>query len=895
MNSSRLAGIPIDHVVAELAAFPFASEAALGIGLTSLDPEVNGDCKKLWRAAELHLIGSFPAFSVDEVVAVRDLVWFAGSSTDSVYLRQYLHGLARWFLEVQGTVAVPRLRQDELGSRSVADAAGPIARERWRWLALAIPPDMLLAALSNRGQGPDRIALLSSILARHLADAGYAETHLHLGAAIDFPILWSAVLRAIATPDLLTGDSFSSPGASLDEGRLLGEWLLRASVARYLLAGFLVYGSWQSGFRSYLEDTAGNTLIPRLGAANWALVLRALDELCRGSLAASTHRKGDYASLCGLYGEVTGVSGRARWLGDRLQAADADPIVPILPRGWGGRGWTAEMRFMTAAFAYLQELEGTKPSRRDPLFERLFWQVVRVRCLFYRHVVQRPMTPGLVWFVRFYGRSSPARRRLSTSLQLESAAVLGGHDHGLRSLEVRASPPTSASELRQLVEQVEQLAEAYRPSGAQSDGWWEPTLEVGIVFHFTKDRGGGAREGRPMAAGRGSHADPFCDPARRLAGNPTGYRFSHFFGEKRREADSLVWLLREFPLSLELVRGVDVCTDELGVPNWVLAPFLKQVRSAGHSAAASLRSRYGFSVPSLATTVHAGEDFVHLLTGLRNLDEAIEGFTLRSGDRIGHGLALGVDTSEWARRAGRLPLSCEERLFDLVWEWSWYGRGGACAEHGRLQFLEHEIAVLSLRVFGSPIPPFELEMLRSDLYNPDSLWAVGFPDGLIAVTASADPRLQLLRRYLTDRAVFNRGRTGIWVDPATEGMILASLQSQLRSKVGALGLTVEVNPTSNLLIGNLGDLTAHPLWRLRPPRPNEDMPPVAVCVGSDDPLVFASGLRQEYQTLCDAMSLAGLTDEECRQWLDRTRATGLQTRFTLSRRCGRRIFDTHRP
>jgi len=109
--------------------------------------------------------------------------------------------------------------------------------------------------------------------------------------------------------------------------------------------------------------------------------------------------------------------------------------------------------------------------------------------------------------------------------------------------------------------------------------------------------------------------------------------------------------------------------------------------------------------------------------------------------------------------------------------------------------------------------------------------------------------------------------------------------------VGTSGLAVEVNPTSNLLIGNLGDLTTHPLWRLRPPYPGEDITPVSICVGSDDPVVFGSNLRQEYQALYDAMLLAGLSDEEARQWLDRTRACGLETRFTLAQRSGKSLFD----
>ena len=120
------------------------------------------------------------------------------------------------------------------------------------------------------------------------------------------------------------------------------------------------------------------------------------------------------------------------------------------------------------------------------------------------------------------------------------------------------------------------------------------------------------------------------------------------------------------------------------------------------------------------------------------------------------------------------------------------------------------------------------------------------------------------------------------VETAFEADVLAGLQARLRGKVGRIGITVEVNPTSNLLIGDLNDLTRHPLWRLQPLRPADDhTPPVAVCIGSDDPVVFNSHLRQEYQNLFDAMMMAGHSEEEARRWIDRAREAGLESRFTV--------------
>src|SRR5262249_34907880 len=153
--------------------------------------------------------------------------------------------------------------------------------------------------------------------------------------------------------------------------------------------------------------------------------------------------------------------------------------------------------------------------------------------------------------------------------------------------------------------------------------------------------------------------------------NPSGYRYARFYLAKRKEALAFAWVLRFYPLALYVLRGFDVCTDELGVPTWALMPLLDHVRRAGRVGSAALRQTLCRPVPPLRTTVHVGEDFVHLLSGLRRVDEALTYLDLGEGDRIGHGLALGVEPREWARRGGQLPLTCEERLFDLVWEWNW--------------------------------------------------------------------------------------------------------------------------------------------------------------------------------------------------------------------------------
>src|SRR5215204_2407103 len=99
MSTARLATIPFEHVEAELAAFPLASEASFHLGTSSLDPLVSRK-DELWRAAEKHVLNTLPAVPPDEAVAIRDKLWFDSSNPEQTYskpvpLLEYLLRLAR--------------------------------------------------------------------------------------------------------------------------------------------------------------------------------------------------------------------------------------------------------------------------------------------------------------------------------------------------------------------------------------------------------------------------------------------------------------------------------------------------------------------------------------------------------------------------------------------------------------------------------------------------------------------------------------------------------------------------------------------------------------------------------------------------------------------------------
>lgn len=886
LDSARHAILPLDHLRAEMAAFPLASVSSLELSDWQLSPTMkdtgNRQSGRLWRAAEKHLLAAFPAFSLDEIIAIRDSIWFRKPNASARPLHQYLRELADLALESDGDAVRPR-SWHTAGDDSASHLREPEARKSWRWLSFALPEDLFLGALGRPSGGPQRVTVLSPWLERHLADFGYAETHLHLGAALRFPLVWNGILYRISQSDTRE-ELFESPGAALDEGRDLAAWLLRAAIARYFLAAFLVLPNRSAGFERFLSDCCAERVSAYLGVGAAVTMGRVLNDLRWGKARDGSP---GFSELRFLYRRLTGHGSRG-FPGDLREALGFDPVAPLLrPLGYDPR--TPEVRFISTALDYLGQppaAGGRQDGNND--FARLFWQVMRVRNLCYRHVVQRPMTPGLQWFLRFYSRIKPSRVSFPTNLKLAAAAELDGNGRGLKALELRKTPPSSYHEVKELCDALVE----WNANAAEKDSAASRKPEIGVIFHFAKIRGGGVDKGMPAAYGRHSHRDPGAGD------NPAGFRYGGYYIKQRRKAMALEWVLRHIPHSLAVIRGIDVCSDELGVPDWVMLPLIERIRCAARDSARLLSRIEGRGIAkdsallTFRTTIHVGEDFPHLLTGLRHVDEAMDAYNLVQGDRIGHGVSLGIDPLQWARHSGHVAMSRETRLHDLTWEWNCYARQGCRAADGRLIYVERELERLSMSCFGEPVSPYDLNRLIEDLRDPWNLYRLGFPSGpspeymerMNDDDQRRDPRKQRRLRlwsYLRDQQLFLRGQVVEWVDAAAEGEALLTLQEAVRGRVGRHGLMVEINPSSNLLIGDLSDLTHHPLWRLDPPTNDGKVAPVSVCVGSDDPLTFASDLRQEYQLLVDAMAMAGVSDELARRWIDRVRTRGLEGRFTL--------------
>ena len=933
MSNHRTIDISLDHIVAEIVALPLVGQKAYKLGVEELDCRFNESaCRRLWRFAEVDLLSKFPHTAIDELISLRNLLWFP-SDTDpghshaessSVSLGEFLRHVAGEFLVADGARARPRL-PDGPGQRhqvSSGEAPDPAARRAWRWLTFALPADLLLAGLATDHSGPTFVEVVTDPVAA-LLDSGYAETHLHYGVAFDFSMGWAAAVnvagRSGADRPGLRQNAFHSPGADHREGDDLAPALLRGVAVRWLLGKFLGAGRknaqiLRQGFQTWLtafldeDDLPADALSsdPRLWQQLISELAEGEIEFDRDSLVAKVR-----------FLEVQSLYNRWAKLSTRLlpkSVAEVQGLDPLSDEFSveAPPGPSVQLQFLWSGLAYLRD------HPEDTRFSRLFWQCERIRCHTYRHCTQRPLVPGLTNFIRFYERKSILAGPIEAVL-IEAAGLLGGLHRGLDSLEVRTSPCRNRDDqqvelqklrhafqsLRDRIDTAKSPTASPRPAqspsrdSATSDSADDlnttvglavatarspQTFETGLVLHFLRIRGQRHDQGWPQLHDLGDFSDP-----RNHERNPRGYRWEGYFRDRKREANAIGNALALEPDLLEVVRGIDVCRDEPGVPIWVIAPLFRLVHDRVRQIHAQVLRESGRALPSLRTTIHVGEDFVHLASGLRAMDDAISFLPLRGGDRVGHGLALGVDSLNWARRTTRLPLPREERWFNLLWEWNWHRDRRGQFPSQRRNYLEHEIVRLAQAIFGkapfrdSPTTRWTVDLaleFASTLHDVNTLDRLGYPDRDLPSQEPTDEVDQLIELYLSDGTIFHNARTVEWVESAHEGETLHELQRLVRQRYADLGITIEVNPISNLLVGDLTDLTSHPLWRLAPKWGDQFGPSLRMCVGSDDPFPFATNLREEYQFLYDSLILAGKSPPEARDWLDLVRQMGWESRFT---------------
>ncbi|MBF0373478.1 MAG: hypothetical protein HQL39_08675 [Alphaproteobacteria bacterium] len=451
---------------------------------------------------------------------------------------------------------------------------------------------------------------------------------------------------------------------------------------------------------------------------------------------------------------------------------------------------------------------------------------------------------------------------------------------------------------------LRQLADTAANAGREGDEP-HPWRRYHLCYHFVRD-------GHGKAGRQGRHQERRSKMRREAADVSRGLR-----AVVRHDAAELVQDLTS------RVRGFDVAGDENGTPIEVFAPALRWLRERPMPQADSterLAARRSLSI-------HAGEDFDHLVSGLRHIDETVQFCNMGAGDRLGHALALGLKPAVWAGRQGTAHVTLERHFDNLVWLWHY-----ATMLSGRLPVAATAVPLLARRVefyAGQLDLPrlderdrsradFNSARLGQSLDTYYRAWrlrrncAIGItrwrnetdarywvPDLAETPNLETRPEFHLYRDYLSSRFERAAGRTVAVVlnmdGPPTDDEdhfspaeldLVEAVQDHLMTDYDRRGIVIEVCPSSNLHISRIDHYDEHPCFRWHPPteallaarynRFGLRTGPVRVCVNSDDPGVFPTNIVAEHFVLrMVACKEFGLSQTEADIWVDSLRRSGV--------------------
>ncbi|WP_318465249.1 antiviral RADAR system adenosine deaminase RdrB [Photobacterium leiognathi] len=376
----------------------------------------------------------------------------------------------------------------------------------------------------------------------------------------------------------------------------------------------------------------------------------------------------------------------------------------------------------------------------------------------------------------------------------------------------------------------------------------------------------------------------------------------------------------------KVLRGFDVAGDENKLPIEVFAPALRVLRSSKFQTF----EMFSTHIERQFITVHAGEDFNCLLSGLRSIDEAVVFCDYHSGDRIGHGLALGMNPKVWAQKQQVAIVPLVEHLDNLVW---CYQRALDVSKHtsvllGILPHLEQKIRHWSKEAYDEEYSPYDLYqawILRRNCplksanvdtntqgtsLNQNVLdeWVIDYEQ--VANTASTPFRLW--QRYLDSQkkgserfyklikvslqsdqrnGAFPYKQAGYYQDTVSpaELDLYEAIQDYLMELYARKGIILEACPTSNIYLQRFEYYHQHPIYRWWPPQEewlnhgeafnrfgirNGAIP---VCVNTDDSALMPTTIRNEHHVLEQvAIEHFNIGVNQAKQWIEEVRLKGLE-------------------
>ena len=498
--------------------------------------------------------------------------------------------------------------------------------------------------------------------------------------------------------------------------------------------------------------------------------------------------------------------------------------------------------------------------------EQLLFRYLHAKYRLRMYLIQTNKNVGFANFSKYERRKDLFLEDYPEYEQLLSVLPVaeGRHFHHVSYLETRIAPKSDYMKLKQTVKST--IAQ-WKKKNLDTDTW--------LIVHFIKRN--------------------------EMAVKPFRERHHSLRNDLRKQAVTLMRLRRRSNLFYSTLVGIDAANAELDCRPEVFAHAFRYVRS--HDDDMDNLSPLAESPrKSLHYTYHAGEDFYDIVDGLRAIDEAVEFLELKSGDRLGHCLALGIDPMEYYQEYDYKVIAKKQYLLDNV-AWMLYKikEASITVPSGLLVKLGEKFSLLAFEIFREAVS-VEMYYASMQLRGDDPRYASSRYNSKSALLNDWDStavcnseRLERYRhnddiqRLFLDYHFNNNVRmAGDQMESMCIGkdyvMCVRQLQDCMMERLKMRGIIVECCPSSNLKIGLSNRYDQQSIFRFSPV--NDFHNPMAVTVNTDDLGIFQTSLDNEYSLLAlaalkakDADGNMKYSKMEVVRWMERIRENGMKYAF----------------
>ena len=780
-------------------------------------------------------------------------------------------------------------------------------------------------------QFSDTVELADSLLMPILKH-GMAETHLHANASRSFSMIWEyMILSAIRDKKTLRSNHsgiYSSDWDEVENTRQVKEALL----LRTIIASYLCYcRDKNKSVIDYINDI--NPRYVRI----FTKYERSLYE--QTGLGSSLLEK-----LFEIYELRKFIANFSR------QEPSPDMREPLrLILNVNEMFHIRDIGFAERFFLFkcLLHLDVERP---DTTLQHMFFQYIRLKHAVYHRCSQNSKNTGLDYFVSFYKQSTdPGGLQKAKRMELLLKNVL--RDKRVKKIEFRFAPHDIEMEniniddavrvyKKRIMEEVKLLIQAHVKAVCimYSDvcpeisfdrdfrDLWGKAINklregrkdelrrlckdkyeidfdavhehrIGIIYHLIKDED------------KGKLKTCFADEKNKWS--------NYSYGGARFKYEASIKAISEIrDISPELsgfLVGIDAASIELHSDPWVFAPAFRLVRELDAKPFSETGTIHD-KKQGIGLTYHVGEEFRHIISGLRHIYEAADYFKLHAGDRLGHGIALGTDVEYWFKNRDMITIPRVEWMENCLWAWHIITLCSPTDINlANIEiFLEKQILEYANEIYGTLNGITVIKLFHSYLSKTEDNsrlidktksflcrgtggtekpekhvhfcndnYSGEFKDYFPCLPEDKDKYWSedaLTLSYHCNRIKRRMENEVIKVLTREEIHLSAFLQTYVRDYISRNGIIIETNPSSNAVIGENDGILNHHMLSFRDENNNKNNLILAT-INTDDPSVFSSSLANEHAYIFYSMLHNGASREDALDAVNKLRELGLSTSF----------------